>query len=326
MIAVHGGDVIFLLLMSWPVICACSGVGFRVDRALSTACAEALRDVECDVVSAVSCLEDDPSFNCGLGSNPTMEGTTECEAGFMSSEGFRFGAVGAVSRLQNPCQIARAVALTKSCEGLISPMVLVGPRAEDWAQRQGFPLCDSSTLCTENTHQMRGRAAHEIDEGPSRTAAKSASSKGASSGGVILKTPGRLGHCTIFGSGMWAERRKNRSIGVSVSGCGEALTRADFCRSLAKKLLDRSEDELPSAIVHSFLESDYVNSAMMATIARDRLCAGGLVLLQEDDHCELIVFHNTPVFPFAYRQGSTVRKRLSELPKNSQILVDSYSC
>ncbi|KAK6755126.1 hypothetical protein RB195_013856 [Necator americanus] len=319
MIAVHGG------------------VGFRVDRALSTACAEALRDVECDVVSAVSCLEDDPSFNCGLGSNPTMEGTTECEAGFMSSEGFRFGAVGAVSRLQNPCQVARAVALTKSCEGLISPMVLVGPRAEDWAQRQGFPLCDSSTLCTENTHQMWVKARKALEKRGS-IAESRMDTVGAvsvidgvveactSSGGVILKTPGRLGHCTIFGSGMWAERRKNRSIGVSVSGCGEALTRADFCRSLAKKLLDRSEDELPSAIVHSFLESDYVNSAMMATITRDRLCAGGLVLLQEDDHCELIVFHNTPVFPFAYRQGSAVRKRLSELPKSSQILVDSYSC
>ncbi|EPB71538.1 hypothetical protein ANCCEY_09360 [Ancylostoma ceylanicum] len=218
MIAVHGG------------------VGFRLDRSLSVACADALRGDEVDVISAVSSLEGNPLFNCGHGSNLTMEGTVECEAGFMSSEGFRMDTVGAVS-------------------------------IND----------DVVEACT-------------------------------SSGGIILKTPGRLGHCTVFGSGMWAERRKGRSVGVSVSGCGEALTRADFCRSLARILLKRKDDSLPSEIVHSFFEREYLNSEMMTPIPPDRLYAGGIVLLCEDERYELVVFHNTPLFPFAYRHGSVVRK------------------
>ncbi|KHJ85977.1 hypothetical protein OESDEN_14284 [Oesophagostomum dentatum] len=119
------------------MIAAHGGVGFRADPSLSVACADALRDSDVDVVSAVSSLEDNPLFNCGYGSNPTMEGTVECEAGYMSSDGFRFGAVGAVSKIKNPCRVARTLALSKGSENLIDPMVLVGPGAENYARKQG---------------------------------------------------------------------------------------------------------------------------------------------------------------------------------------------
>ncbi|RCN52049.1 asparaginase [Ancylostoma caninum] len=319
MIAVHGG------------------VGFRLDRSLSAACADALRGDDVDVISAVSYLEDNPLFNCGHGSNLTMEGTVECEAGFMSSEGYRFGAIGAVSRLKNPCSVAKAVAVSEGYGKLIAPMVLVGKGAEEWAQKRGSPLCDPGTLITDKTQQNWKKARNMLEkEGYTETS--SMDTVGAvsinddvveactSSGGIILKTPGRLGHCTVFGSGMWAERRKGKSVGVSVSGCGEALTRADFCRSLARKLLERNDDSLPSEVVHSFFECEYLGSEIMTPIPPDRLYAGGIVLLQEDERYELVVFHNTPAFPFAYRHGSVMRKSLSQLPENSRVLVESYSC
>ncbi|VDM70570.1 unnamed protein product, partial [Strongylus vulgaris] len=246
-----------------------------------------------------------------------MDGTIECEAGFMSSDGFLFGAIGAVSHLKNPCKVAKALALNGGYEGLIAPMVLVGSGAEQYAERQGFPLCEPSSLLAENTMKKWEKARISLEKSKDIQSTRM-DTVGAvsitddvveactSSGGIMLKAPGRLGHCTVFGSGMWAERRNSRCIGISASGCGEALIRADFCRSLANKLINRDEDELPSEIVHRFLDDNFLKSTVMAPIAADRRYAGGLVLLQEDDRYELIVFHNTTVFPFAYRHGSVV--------------------
>ncbi|KAK5969411.1 hypothetical protein GCK32_001813 [Trichostrongylus colubriformis] len=236
------------------------GVGFRCERLLSLACADALRDGKDDVVSVVSILEDNPLFNCGYGSNPTMSGTVECEAGFMSSDGLR-----RLSRIDRSASNAG----TKK---------------------------DVVEACT-------------------------------SSGGLMLKSPGRLGHCAMFGGGTWAERRGSTSIGVTVSGCGEAIMRANFSRSLADRLLERDPDELSSSIVHSFFEHEFLHSNLTSPITANRLYAGGLVLIQEGGELsELIVFHNTPVLPFAYCTGKVVRRSLSKLPAGSNILVESYPC
>ncbi|PIO62633.1 isoaspartyl peptidase domain protein, partial [Teladorsagia circumcincta] len=269
-------------------------VGFRCDNLLSIACADALRNDKMDVVSAVSILEDNPLFNCGYGSNPTMNGTVECEAGFMTSDGFRFGGVGAVSRLQNPCQVAKAIAFADDRHGLVSPMVLVGRGAEEWAEEKGFTLCNPDKLVAPKTSQAWRKARDAIsqighvqemkmDTVGAVSITEDVVEACTSSGGIILKPPGRLGHCTMFGSGAWAERRGSRSIGVSVSGCGEAIIRANFARSLADRLLNKDCDELPSSVVHSFFEHEFLQSNLMSASTSNRLYAGGLVVLQEED-------------------------------------------
>ncbi|XGW03774.1 hypothetical protein V3C99_015158 [Haemonchus contortus] len=318
------------------MIAAHGGVGFRYERLLSTACADALRAGENDVVSTISILEDNPLFNCGYGSNPTMSGTIECEAGFMSSDGLRFGAVGGVSRLSNPCKVAKAIAYPEDQGELVPPMILVGTGAEEWAEKRGFTLEDPEKMMAPGAiHAWRKARGATLQIGYVNTlkmdTVGAISIKGdvaeacTSSGGLMLKSPGRLGHCAMFGSGTWAERRGTRSIGVTVSGCGEALLRANFSRSLAHRLLEKDDDELASSVVHSFFEQQFLCPDLMSSVASNRLYAGGLVLLQQDgEPSELITFHNTPVFPFAYRQGSVVRKKLSTLPADANILVESY--
>ncbi|VDL83147.1 unnamed protein product [Nippostrongylus brasiliensis] len=374
MIAVHGG------------------VGFRNDRALSAACADALRIGEGDVVRVVSCLEENLLFNCGYGSNPTMSGTIECEACFMSSDGSKYvmyGAVGASTRLRNPSQVAKAIAFEDKRGGLVPPMVLVGAGAEEWAEKRGFALCNPEELATKKTTEIWRKALNafekterfqmdtvgaisildlatkktteiwrkalnafekterfQMDTVGAISILEDAVEACTSSGGLMLKHPGnfnfkrrigencyffpfkgRLGHCTAFGSGVWADRKEDRSIAVTVSGCGEAITRANFCRSLADRILQRSEDQLSSSVIHSFFEKEFLNSNLMGSIDSNRLYAGGLVLIEESDgFSELIIFHNTPVLPFAYRKGSTVSKGLSQLPPGSNILVESYPC
>ncbi|KJH53394.1 asparaginase [Dictyocaulus viviparus] len=318
------------------ICCLC--VGFQFDRLLSIACSDALRGDDMDVVSAVSTLEDNPLFNCGFGSNPTMDGSVECEAGFMTSDGFRFGGVGVVSRLKHPSKVARAIAYSNDNNGLVLPMVLVGSGAENWAEKRGFTLNSPNALVGTKTKEIWKKARNAFAR-VSDSDEKSMDTVGAvsvmddvveactSSGGLILKSPGRLGQCTIFGSGTWAEKRADKCIGMTVSGCGEAITRADFSRSLSKLLLTRASDELPSEVVRKFLEHEFLNSDLMSSISPNRLYAGGLAILKEEENrCELLVFHNTPVLPFAFRRGSVVKKSLSQLPPGSKILVESYMC
>ncbi|KAE9416487.1 hypothetical protein Angca_009167, partial [Angiostrongylus cantonensis] len=114
-------------------------------------------------------LEDNPLFNCGYGSNPTMDGSVECEAGFMSSDGLRlvdlrpvsvtvFSPIWVVSRLKNPSKVAKAIAYADNSSGLVSPMVLVGSGAEKWAEKKGFILNDPNALSGVKTEEIWKKA------------------------------------------------------------------------------------------------------------------------------------------------------------------------
>lgn len=56
-----------------------------------------------------------------------------------------------------------------------------------------------------------------------------------SSGGIILKQPGRVGQAAIYGCGCWAENDLDSglAVGVSTSGCGEQLVKTLFARECA---------------------------------------------------------------------------------------------
>jgi taspase (threonine aspartase 1) len=57
-------------------------------------------------VAATRVLENNNITNAGLGSVLTEEGTIECDAAVMDGKDGRFGAVGAVSGIKNPINVA----------------------------------------------------------------------------------------------------------------------------------------------------------------------------------------------------------------------------
>ncbi|BDA46619.1 Threonine aspartase 1 at N-terminal half [Coccomyxa sp. Obi] len=102
-------------------------------------------------VAAVSTLEDAPLGNAGLDSNLTVRGLVQCDASVMAGDG-AFGAIGAVSGVKNPVQVAGELA-RQSREpmplGRVRPLFLAGDGARGWALEQGLPAAASAEAATQ---------------------------------------------------------------------------------------------------------------------------------------------------------------------------------
>ncbi|KAJ6499065.1 asparaginase [Mycena sanguinolenta] len=90
---------------------------------------------------------------------------------------------------------------------------------------------------------------------------------GVSSGGILLKHPGRVGEAAVYGAGCWAQApvddpRQKRKLGMacSVSGAGEYIVRANLARAIADALNDASacsstaEEDEEDIDVHAVLQ------------------------------------------------------------------------
>lgn len=63
-----------------------------------------------------------------------------------------------------------------------------------------------------------------------------------SSGGLLLKLPGRMGEAAVYGAGCWAQHEAdniaNPSVACSVSGTGEYIMRASLARVVGERVLE----------------------------------------------------------------------------------------
>ncbi|VDO52919.1 unnamed protein product [Brugia timori] len=246
-------------------------------------CLKAVCKSKGDIIEAVKELENDFRTNCGFGSNLTFGGHVECEAAFASSEGHVFGAVGVVSRLRNPIEVAAMVAKEQLCgdKKFVLPTVLVGKGAEDWAQKRGITLCDPKSLISKRSQQQWQEAREIVKDWEKETMdtyENGGCNAACSSGGIILKAEGRLGHTVQIGGAIWADQRDSRSIAVALSGCGEYIAQTLLAKTLAETLFSwNCEDVILDKINHVF-DAAFVHSPYLQTRNKKHVLAGGLVL------------------------------------------------
>ncbi|KAL5485283.1 hypothetical protein ACEPAI_7925 [Sanghuangporus weigelae] len=257
-------------------------------RSACTAAVEVLRrkDKSLDSVErAVCALEDDACLNAGYGSNLTMDGTVECDASIMDGAAHDFGSAGAVQGIKNPISLARAILVNSRRPqplGRVSPLTLVGPGARAFAASAGIQLVGSDALFSERSRnewqKWKARFEDASSAGPDSVTIGSSTvtcglehedhsilddtvgavacdtsgglSAGVSSGGLLLKYPGRIGEAAIFGAGVWAHSPpdEQRGIACSVSGTGEAVVRTSFAHTLVEALFVASPEDTHQVI------------------------------------------------------------------------------
>lgn len=238
------------------------------------------------VEAAVRVMEDDPTFDAGVGSFLNAVGMVEMDAAIMDGDTLHVGAVAAVGRVRNPITLARHVMATEHVlvvgEGaealaaaadleLCEPLSLVVPRErERWTQQQRDP--HFTPEASFRGHDTVGALA--LDQEGNLAAA-------ISTGGTPNKLPGRVGDSPLVGSGFYAD---NFHGACCATGWGEGIMRV----VLAKSAVDLLVDHEPSAAARGAIE----------TMQQRVDGVGGCIVL--DPLGNFGVWHNTPRMAFGY--------------------------
>ncbi|MCK6551175.1 isoaspartyl peptidase/L-asparaginase [Myxococcota bacterium] len=207
--------------------------------------------------AAVRVLEDDPTYNAGIGGALDERGVVALDAAVMRGSDLAYGAVGAVTGVLRAVDLARAVLV----DGRHS--LVVGRGALELARRFGIPTIDPELLVTEHarsewTKRMAELAnggpqitdwmpADEPETDPTTDAAIEPESEGregtgpfktgdtvgavardahgvisaaTSTGGLTARYTGRVGDSPIAGAGTYA---RDDLGGVSATGHGETM-------------------------------------------------------------------------------------------------------
>lgn len=238
------------------------------------------------IVAAIVVMEDDATFDAGVGSILTREGRVEMDAGLMDGKTLDVGACAAVTRIKNPILLARNILNSEN-------VLMVGEGAEKFARECGIEFCEPSALVTQEQldiweehrrNQMPQTVSLSIPSDTVGAVARDAAGNlaaGNSTGGRDFKMPGRVGDSPIVGCGFLAD---NLLGGATCTGWGEAILRT----VMAKSALD-------------FLKvADPMTAAEWAVQRLERVNGtGGIVLM--DAHGRIGLAHNTPRMARAWR-------------------------
>ena len=198
------------------------------------------------VVAVVELLEDDPLFNAGTGAALNLDGLVEMDAAVMTSAGIAGGVCG-LQDVRHPVAVARAVMEHTD------HVLLLGEGAQRFARAMGFPPYDPRTPDRIEAWRERRDALlasgddwlpkmrsllerfPELRRGTVGAAAvdrHGALAAATSTGGVVLKLPGRLGDSAIPGAGNYA----NHAGASSATGRGEFALRTQATRRVAEAI------------------------------------------------------------------------------------------
>lgn len=195
------------------------------------------------VETAIVTMEDDPTFDAGVGAHLNQCGVVQLDAGVMDGRTYQIGAVAAIERVKNPICVARRLLTSEH-------NMFVGPGAIAYAQACSVPLCEPEDLVIARErrrwleYQERGKPLSETvfvgrsEDFPTETGTVGAVAidragniaAGTSTGGTPFKPDGRVGDSPLPGCGYYAD---NALAGVSVTGHGESIIRVQLARSAA---------------------------------------------------------------------------------------------
>ncbi len=265
------------------------------------------------VVEAVKCMEDSGYLNAGVGSVLDFMGGRSLDAGVMDGATGRIGAVASVTATRNPVVLAKIV-MEKTDHHLIGGKgadllaflnglpPLPPPPPHVWERYQeaikklleGRPEIYKKITCFLEDYGFIKRIIEGILDVGDTVGAAAVDSRGrlaaaVSTGGVILKFPGRIGDSPIPGAGFYA----SEYTACSATGIGEKIMECMTCKYL--DMMYRDTKDLVAAAEKTI---EYINKTVgentMGFIAVDR-------------NGEIVWAYNTEAMLIGYYEKDTAK-------------------
>jgi len=236
------------------------------------------------VEQTIRVLERSGLFNAGTGAHLQLDGVRRMDASIMEGHGLRAGAVASIEGIVHP--ISAAIRVMEETDHVL----LVGPMATKFARH--FKL-KRHRLVTRPRRLSYGRMLKRITSARNRHGTVGAVAldefgtvaAGASTGGIDLMLPGRVGDTPIIGCGVYAD---NETGAVSMTGLGEGIIRL----AVAKEICDRLRQGKTPAIAARLV--------LQKLVARIQGAAGCLVLTPQG---RFTIRHSTPHMMAGYWAG-----------------------
>jgi isoaspartyl peptidase/L-asparaginase-like protein (Ntn-hydrolase superfamily) len=243
------------------------------------------------------------------GSNCTFDGYIECDAALMDSNG-HIASVAAVPMTSvggclefpihtSPIQICHSI-IQEHDKGLwdggrVPPLFTTGRQCHTFAETVGLPMttpADAHQMITANTKERFQRHLKIVDQDNADLSTVDDSpfdtvgaividnfgkmAVASSSGGISLKSSGRVGSAALIGSGLLVEGG-DKIIGVTCSGTGESIMKSRLATNVERacRLDIPLADVMPSNV-------------------------GCLVCIKENNEVELLWPHTTDSFCIYY--------------------------
>lgn len=295
-LAVHGGCGIWL-----PAVEAAAVSGCRDAAAAGRAVLRQGGSALDAAIAACVFLEDNPTFNAGTGSVLNFDGEAQMDASLMEGQSLRFAAVAAIERVKNPILVAKKVMEETDHN------ILAAAGAVRFARRMGF--VDYDPRIPERLAEHRALRAKVPEDAlrvkdfsaghPEHAYSKTTGTVGAvaldqqgnfaaatSTGGLLLKLPGRLGDTPLPGGGTYATAYG----AVSSTGTGEYVMRILGARQVCD--LMQAGQTAEAAIAQTL---DQIQSLFLAET--------GLIAI--DRNGTIGIAHRTPEMPHAFCAGDS---------------------
>ncbi len=297
-----------------PLILAHGGAGARAMTKAQRACLSEALAVGYDLLrrgapsltaveAAVRVLEASGLFNAGAGARLQLDGARRMDASIMEGRELRAGAVAGIELVLHPITAARLV--LEETEHVL----LAGAPATAFArrfrlERQKPPTAAQkralqtevrrrglSASSSERTLRLFKRLAQRRKAGLETVGAvaldcEGTVAAGASTGGIALMLPGRVGDTPLIGCGVYAD---NEAGAVSMTGLGESIIRL----AVAKEIIDRLAGGTGPAAA--------VRLVLARVGARVQGEAGALVLAKNG---RFAIRHNTPRMAAGHWSGT----------------------